>query len=35
MNITENKTDIGTVIAKGVVGAIPIVGPLAAEVVGT
>lgn len=29
------RTDIAVVVAKGLIGAIPIVGPLAAEVVGT
>ena len=30
-----NRTDVGVAIGKGVLGVLPIVGPLAAEVVGT
>jgi len=28
------KTDIATILSKGLVGAIPFIGPLAAEIVG-
>jgi len=35
VEIGTNRTDITVAIAKGVLGAIPMVGPLAAEVVGT
>ncbi|MBO0137372.1 hypothetical protein J0673_13780 [Vibrio sp. Vb2736] len=33
--MSTNKSDVAALLGKGVVGAIPIIGPLAAEVVGT
>jgi len=35
MKLKPAKTDIAVILSKGVLGVIPIVGPLAAEVVGT
>ncbi|RJX19559.1 MAG: hypothetical protein C4570_05020 [Ammonifex sp.] len=35
MEIKTNKTDLAAIVAKGALGLIPCVGPLAAEVIGT